>query len=364
MVGPVLGPILGGWLTDNYSWRYVFYINIPIGALAFLGLSTFLAERPKNATAKLDWFGFGSLGVAIAAFQVLLDRGEQLDWFSSGEIVIEAIVAASALYMFIVHTFTSQAPFLRPQLLRDRNFVAGLLFNVILGLTYYASLALLPTYLQHLMNYPVVTAGLTLGPQGMGSMAAMLVAGRLVGRVDTRILLAIGLGLAAYAFYETTLWTPDVAQTTVMRVGVMQGASIGFLFVPLTAVMFSTLPPNLIADGAGFSTLVRNIASGAGISIVTALLTQNTQQNHAEIGAHVTQVNRMFESAAASHVLNPMSLAGRAALDAMITREAQIIAYIDDYKLLLIATLAVVPLLLVFKPARKSAAKSADGAHL
>src|SRR4029453_8284778 len=138
MVGPVLGPILGGWLTDNYSWRYVFYINLPIGALAFLGLSTFLAEGPKNATVKLDWFGFSSLGVAIAAFQVLLDRGEQLDWLSSGEIVIEAIVAASALYIFIVHTFTSQAPFLRPQLLRDRNFIAGLLFNVIVGLTYYA----------------------------------------------------------------------------------------------------------------------------------------------------------------------------------------------------------------------------------
>ena len=364
MVGPVLGPILGGWLSENYSWRYVFYINIPIGALAFLGLSTFLAERPKNATAKLDWFGFGSLGVAIAAFQLLLDRGEQLDWFSSGEIAIEAIVAASALYMFIVHTLTSEAPFLRPQLLRDRNFIAGLLFNVILGLTYYASLALLPTYLQHLMNYPVVTAGLTLGPQGMGSMAAMLVAGRLVGRVDTRILLAIGLGLAAYAFHETTLWTPDVAQTTVMRVGVIQGASIGFLFVPLSVVTLSTLPPNLLADGAGFSTLVRNIASGAGISIVTALLTRNTQQNHAEIATYVTQVNRMFETDAVSHILNPMSLAGRAALDAMITREAQIIAYIDDYKLLLIATLAVVPLLLVFRPARKDAAKQADGAHL
>jgi DHA2 family multidrug resistance protein len=364
MVGPILGPILGGWLTDNYSWRYVFYINIPIGALAFLGLSTFLSERPNNAAAKLDWLGFGSLSLAIAAFQLMLDRGEQLDWFGSGEIVLEAIAAAAALYVFVVHTLTSETPFLRPQLLRDRNFVAGVFFNVLLGLTYYASLALLPSYLQSLMNYPVVTAGLTLGPQGLGSMAAMLVAGRLVGRVDTRILLAIGLALAAYAFYETTLWTPDISQMTVMRVGVIQGASIGFLFVPLSVVTLSTLPPSLLAEGSGFSTLVRNIASSAGISIVTALVTQNTQQSHAEVAAHITAVNRILEIPAVSGFWNPTSVSGRAALDAMITRQARIIAFIDDFKFLMIATLAVVPLLLVFKAARNRAAKPGERAHL
>jgi MFS transporter, DHA2 family, multidrug resistance protein len=363
MVGPVLGPILGGWLTDNYSWRYVFYINLPVGILAFLGLATFLVERPRDALSRFDWFGFGTLSVAVAAFQVLLDRGEQLDWFGSSEIITEAIVAASALYLFIAHTLTADRPFLRTQLLRDRNYVAGVLFNVFLGLTYYASLALAPTYLQHLMNYPVVTAGITLGPQGMGSMAAMLVAGRLVGRVDTRVLLAIGLGLAAYAFHAITLWTPDVSRMTIMSIGVIQGASIGFLFVPLSVVMLSTLPANLIADGSGFSTLVRNVASSAGISVVTALLTHNTQQNHAEIASHVTAVNRMFETAPVADFWNPVTMAGRAALDAMITSQAQIIAYIDDYKLLLIATLAVVPLLLVFHPAHKNAAQPAEGIH-
>ena len=195
-------------------------------------------------------------------------------------------------------------------------------------------------------------------------MAAMLVAGRLVGRVDTRVLLAIGLGLAAYAFHATTLWTPEVSRMTVMTIGVIQGASIGFLFVPLSVVMLSTLPPNLIPEGSGFSTLVRNIASSAGISTVTALLTRNTQQNHAEIGSHVTAVNRMFETATISHAWSPATATGRAALDATITLQSQIIAYIDDYKLLMIATLAVVPLLLVFKPARRNAGKpAAEGAH-
>jgi DHA2 family multidrug resistance protein len=204
MVGPVLGPVLGGWLTENYTWRWVFYINLPIGALTFLGIITFLPETAQKTGAKLDWFGFGTLSLAIGALQVLLDRGEQLDWFGSGEILIEAIVAAAAFYLFLVHTFTSDAPFVSPALFRDRNFVAGTLFIFIVGVTYLASLALLTPYLQNLMNYPIVTAGLVLGPRGIGTMGAMLIVGRLVGRVDTRFLLAVGLGLTAWSFYKMT----------------------------------------------------------------------------------------------------------------------------------------------------------------
>ena len=162
---------------------------MPIGILGFLGMRAFLTDTARNADEKLDWFGFGTLSLAIGAMQVLLDRGEELDWFGSGEIVIEAIVAASALYLFLVHTFTAEEPFVRPALFRDRNFAAGTLFVAVVGLTYYASLALQPPYLQDLMNYPIVTAGLVLGPRGVGTMAAMLVVGRLIGRVDTRLLL-------------------------------------------------------------------------------------------------------------------------------------------------------------------------------
>jgi DHA2 family multidrug resistance protein len=202
MAGPVLGPVLGGWLTEAYSWRYVFYINLPIGVLAFLGMSAFLPESTRNAREKLDWFGFGTLSLAIGAMQIALDRGEQKDWFGSGEIVIEAIIAASAFYLFLVHTFTADKPFVRPSLFRDRNFTAGIVFIAIIGLTYYASLALQPPYLQELMNYPIVTAGLVLGPRGVGTMAAMLVVGKLIGRVDTRFLLGIGLVLTAWSFYR------------------------------------------------------------------------------------------------------------------------------------------------------------------
>jgi DHA2 family multidrug resistance protein len=349
MVGPVLGPVLGGWLTENYSWRYVFYINAPIGILCLLGMVVFLPETPRNADQKLDWFGFGTLSLAVGALQVMLDRGELKDWFGSGEIIIEAVVAFSAFYLFLVHTFTAERPFVRPALFRDRNFAAGVIFIAVVGLTYFAALALQPPYLQDLMNYPVVTAGLVMGPRGLGTMAAMLVVGRLMGRLDTRLLLAFGLGLSAWSYYAMTGWTPDVSQREIIGVGVVQGVGLGFLFVPLSAAALSTLSPEHRTEGAGFFNLARNIGSSVGISVVNALLTSNTQVNHAEIATHVSAVNRAFEDPAIAQFWNPLTAAGRAALDAMITQQAQIIAYIDDYKLLMIATLAVIPLLIVFK---------------
>ena len=349
LAGPVFGPILGGWLTAHYSWRYIFYINLPVGLLAFFGMTTFLKDTVRNTTAKLDWFGFGALSLAIGALQLILDRGEELDWFSSGEIVIEAIIGASALYLFLVHTFTARAPFLRPSLFRNRNYAAGTLFGVVITLTYYASLALQPPFLQNLMNYPIVSAGLVMAPRGLGTMGAMLIVGRLVGRVDTRLLIAIGLGLTAWSFSAMTGWTPDVSLGAVIGVGLVQGVGLSFLSVPVNSVTLSSLSSEARAEGAGFTTLMRNLGSSVGIAVVNALLTRNTQVNHAAIALHVTAVNRGFDDPMITRLWNPGTAAGRAALDAVITRQAQIIAYIDDYKLLLIATLAAIPLLLVFK---------------
>jgi MFS transporter, DHA2 family, multidrug resistance protein len=355
MVGPVLGPVLGGWLTENYSWRWVFYINLPIGIAGLIGMSTFLPSQDPRPGEKLDWFGFGMLSLGIGALQVMLDRGELKDWFGSGEIIIETIVAASAFYLFLVHTFTAERPFVRPAMFRDRNFAAGILFVFILGLTYYASMALQPPYLQELMNYPVLTAGLVMGPRGIGTMASMIIVGRLVSRVDTRILLGIGLAITGWSFYLMTGWTPNVSQATIIAVGLIQGAGLGFLFVPLSAVTLSTLPAESRTEGAGIYSLSRNIGSSVGISVVNALLTRNTQVNHADIAQHVTAVNRALQNPAIAHAWTPFTAAGRAALDAVITTQAQIIAYIDDYKLLMIATLAVIPLLLVFKKSARGA---------
>ena len=235
-----------------------------------------------------------SLSIAIAALQVMLDRGQELDWLGSKEIVAEAIIAGSAFYVFLVHIFTAREPFLRPALFRDRNFTAGVLFVAIVGLTFYASLALQPPYLQDLMNYPVITAGFVMGPRGIGTMGAMMIVGKLMGRADTRLLLAIGLGLSAWSFYLMTGWTPDVSSWTVIWVGVVQGVGLGFLFTPLSVVSLATLPPRVRPEGAGFYNLARNVGSSIGISIVGALLTRTTQANHADITQYVTAVNRQF----------------------------------------------------------------------
>jgi MFS transporter, DHA2 family, multidrug resistance protein len=358
MAGPVLGPVLGAWLTYDFEWRYVFYINLPIGILTFLGMVAFLPGAERNNGAKLDWLGFATLSIAIGAMQILLDRGEEKDWFGSGEIWIEAIIAASAFYLFLVHTFTAKDPFVRPSLFRDRNFTAGMIFIAIVGLTYYASLALQPPYLQDLLGYPVVTAGLVMGPRGIGTMAAMLVAGRLVGRINIRILLGTGLGLTAWSFYEMTGWTPDVSETTVVVLGIVQGLGLGLLFTPLSVATLSSLPSEQRADGAGLFSLSRNVGSSVGISAVNSLLVVNTQINHADIAQHVTAVNRVFEDPTIAQYWNPVTAAGRAALDAVVTRQAEIIAYIDNYKLLMIATLVAIPLLIVFT--KRSAGSSRE----
>jgi DHA2 family multidrug resistance protein len=349
MVGPVLGPIIGGWLTDNFSWRWVFYINVPLGALAFLGISYFMRETKIFATAKLDWLGFGSLSIAIAAMQLFLDRGAQLDWFSSLEILIEAVVALSAFYIFLVHTFTAEHSFVNPRLLLDRNFSVGMLFIFVVGITYFASMALMTPYLQTLMGYPVVTAGLVMGPRGLGTMASMLMAGRLIGRVDTRLLLMTGLLLTSWAMYDMTGWTPYVSEWTVSVTGFVQGAGLGFLFVPLTTVTFATLAPDQRAEATGLYNLSRNIGSSAGISVVSYLLIRNSQINHAVIASHVTAFNHAFNNSIVMRAWSPWTISGRAALDQMIQTQASIISYIDDFKLMMILSLVVVPLVLLLR---------------
>ena len=351
MVGPVLGPVLGGWLTDNISWRWVFYINVPIGALAFMGIVVFVGETKRDALAKLDWFGFALMSLFIAALQLFLDRGEQLDWFSSGEIVIEAIVCAAAFYLLLVHTLTSEKSFVNPRLFLDQNFTISMIFIFVIGITYLASLALMTPYLQTLMGYPVITAGIVMGPRGLGTMLCMFIVGRLIGKVDSRWLLALGLGLTAWAMYDMTGWTPDISQWTIVSVGFIQGAGLGFLFVPLTTMAFSTLPADMRGDGTGLYNLSRNIGSSVGISVVTALLVENTQSNHESIAAYVTPFNHAFDAAAAQG-LSPLTAAGRAALNEVITLQSTIIAYMDDFKLLMLMSLAVMPLVLLLrKPA-------------
>jgi len=350
MVGPILGPTLGGWLTENYNWRWVFYINVPFGILAAFGIFAFLKETRRSDGVRLDWLGFGALSLGIGAFQMMLDRGELLDWFSSREIIAEACLAGLGLYCFLVQLSCAHRPFLSPRLFADLNFMIGLVFMFVIGLILFATLALLSPYLQTLMDYPVVTAGILLAPRGVGTMAAMVLCGRLVGRVSVRLLVGLGFAATAYALYDMTSWTPDVSEWTVVSVGFIQGLSIGLVFVPLSTVAFATLPAELRTQATGVFSLIRNIGSAIGISVTGALLQSNTQLNHAQIGDAVTPFNRSLWSAHVLHFWSPDTLHGVARLNEEITRQASTIAYVDDFKLMLILAVCSVPLVLLIRP--------------
>jgi DHA2 family multidrug resistance protein len=353
MIGPIFGPILGGWLTENYNWRWVFYINVPFGILAAAGLLTFLKEASHSNSAKLDWIGFGALSLAIGAFQTMLDRGETLDWFASREIMVEACLAGLGFYVFLVQFSLAPRPFLSPKLFADLNFVVGIILYSINGLIMYATLALLAPYLQTLMNYPVVTTGIVLAPRGVGIMLAAMVCGRVLKKVGPRVLLGIGLIIGTYVLYEMTFWTPDISEWTIVSVGVGQGFSIGFVAIPLNITAFATLPPERRTEGTSIYALMRNLGSSIGISVTGALLQTNTQVNHAIVAGEVNPFNHALQTGGASHFWNPWSMPGAAMLNEEITRQAQIIAYVDDFKLMLILAIVTLPLVLLTRPSRR-----------
>jgi DHA2 family multidrug resistance protein len=349
MVGPILGPTLGGWLTDNYNWRWVFYINLPVGILAFLGILTFVRETQRNKGRRFDFLGFALLSLGIGALQMMLDRGEQKDWFGSLEIILECVIAGFAFWSFAVHSATADQPFLNPKLLKDRNFVASLVLIFVLGIILYSTLTLLPPMLQDLMGYPVVTTGIVLMPRGIGTMIAMLIVGRLMSRVDIRVILLVGWGLTAYSLYWMTGYSLAMDWWPVIWAGVVQGFGLGFLFVPLSAVAFSTLPSAMRTEAAGIFSLIRNIGGSIGISVVETVLAQATQTRHASLVSNLTPYDPALQQPWAQHLWNLHTTAGLAALNQEVTRQASMIAYLDDYKLMMIITLVAIPLLLLLK---------------
>ena len=355
-LAPMLGPVLGGWLTDNYSWRWVFYINLPIGALAFLGLYLSLPEGRRQVSARFDFFGFASLSLAVASCQLMLDRGQTLDWFSSREIIIEAIAAGLSFYVFLVHMLSSDKPFVTPALFRDRNYVAANIFLFLIGIVLFATLALLPPLLQTKMNYPVVLAGLVIAPRGFGTIAGMFLVGRLVPRFDARIIMAIGMGLTAYSLWLMTRYSLLMDSGPVIIAGVFQGAGIGAVNVCLSTVAFVTLPARLRNEGTAISNLIRNIGAAIGISVLVFLLTQNIQRMHASLAGHVTAYNMTANAAAASAHIDVTTARGLMMLDRLITDQGTMVAYIDDFRLMMILTLLTIPFLLLFRRAKPQTA--------
>ena len=355
-LGPILGPALGGWLTENYSWRWVFFINLPVGVLAYFGLLATMPESRNAKSSRFDFFGFTTLSIGIGCLQTLLDRGQTLDWFSSPEIMTEAVIGALALYLFIVHMFSSERPFLNPALFKDRNFVASNVFILMIGVVLFATLALLPPMLQNQLQYPVILTGLVTMPRGIGTLAGMILVGKLIKRFDARAVMAFGLICTAYSLWQMTHFSLIMSYWPVIISGVIQGAGIGLVYVPLSMVAFTTLPGTLRNEGTSFFNLLRNVGSSVGISVVTFLLTQNTQRLHASLVEHITPFNMAANPAATG--IDVHSTRSLLALNGMITNQSAMIGYIDDFKLMMVLTLVTIPFLFMIRKVKPPAGGS------
>ena len=342
MIGPIMGPILGGWLTENYTWRWIFFINLPFGIATTLGLLTFMDETEGDQRLSFDWLGLAALSIGIGALQLKLDRGEQLGWFDSTEIVATSIVSAAGFYFFMAHSLTTPKPFISIEIFRDRNFIIGLIFMFMCGVLLVASMALMAPFLQGVMGYPIIDAGLLLASRGIGMAFAMLTAGRLMTRVDPRLMLAFGLTCCTVSLYYSIGFAPDTAVRTIVWVSLLQGFGLGFLFVPLNTVALSSVRPQLLTQATAMWTLIRNLGSSIGVSIVIANLTNKTILMHARLAESITPFNQALADPAAA-MLDPRTETGRALLEQIMTQQATIIAYANDFKLMMIMTMVAFP---------------------
>ncbi|WP_347338537.1 MULTISPECIES: MDR family MFS transporter [Bradyrhizobium] len=361
MMGPIMGPSLGAWLTETYSWHWVFFVNLPFGAITVLGLIVFMDETRKDLSLKFDFFGFAALAVAIGALQLALDRGEQLGWLESNEILAEFIISAVAFYFFLAHSFTTSTPFIRFALFRDRNFVTGCMFMIVMGLVLFSTMALASPYMQNVIGYPIITAGLLLASRGFGTFFAMMLVGRMMRYFEARTLIISGLTLTAGSLFQMTGWTDLTQVPEIVTVSVIQGFGFGLVFVPLSTVAFLTLSNDLRTDGTAMLTLMRNVASSVGISVVIAQLTQGTRRTYAILSEHINPFNHALQMPDVRGLINLSTDAGRAMADRMVSVQAQIIAFSQDYQLVMLFILCTIPLALLIGSTKATLRKQAAG---
>src|SRR3954464_1817831 len=354
MIGPILGPVLGGWLTENYSWRWVFLVNLPVGVVCTLLLIRTMPSA-EVVRRRFDLFGFFLLATALGGLQLMLDRGEQLDWFDSWEVWIELALAISGAWMFVVHLATGRQPIFDPKMFVDRNFAFALAFMAVTGVLLLAGLALLPPLLQTLFGYSVLQSGFLTAPRGVGTLVSMMLAGRLAGRIDARLLIFCGIGCLALSLWQMSGFTLVMGSRPIIVSGLVQGLGLGFIFVPLQALAFASLPPAYRTTGASLLNLARNIGGSVGISVVTFLLARNLQVSHADLAGHI---NWAAIPAGAQNMLSQVGGAAdtvMAMLNGEISRQALMIAYLDDFYAMMWVTRAGMPFVGLPRPPRRHA---------
>jgi len=363
MLGPIMGPTLGGWLTEALSWRWVFFVNLPFGILTVLGLSAIMEETPARKDIPFDWLGFIALSIAIGSFQLILDRGEQVGWFDSIEIIAEAAIAASGLYIFIAHALNTERPFIPLAVFTDWNFTVALFLMFIVGIILLASMALITPFIQNVMGYPVLAAGELLGARGIGTLVAMMLVGRLLKSIDSRPLVAAGLLMSLWSIWQNIYFSPDTSAWWIAETSIVQGLGLGFIFVPLNSAAFATLPATLRTDGVALWTLIRNLGSSIGVSIVISQLVSGTSLYRTRMAESLSPFSFGLPMSGVSDMLDPSTAMGQGMIEGLVMREATIISYSNDYLLMFGVTLLAIPLVFLLRKPRGTPAAPAPAAH-
>ena len=349
MTGPILGPILGGWLTENWNWRAVFYVNVPLGAISLLIMASELPSR-EITRRKFDLTGFALVAIGLTSVQLLLDRGNHIDWFDSAESWVYAWLGISCAWMAVIHMTTTREPLFSRQLFADVNFFFGILLSLVMGVVMFATMALLPPMLQRLFGYSVIDTGLSLMPRGVGTLITMQISGILVRKgVDPRILMAMGFGIAGLSLWEMSLWSLQTDYWHFATSGFIQGVGMGLVFIPMNASSYATLPPHLRTDGSSLLNLSRSIGSSVGISIVTTLLARGLQSNHANLAGHVTASFTALLDFSSLDRFQDMGEVALRMVDAEVNRQAAMIAYINDFRIMMWMTFAAIPIVMLMR---------------
>jgi MFS transporter, DHA2 family, multidrug resistance protein len=354
MVGPVLGPTIGGWLTDVASWRWTFYINVPVGVLSLFLASQFVPETVRKLRL-MDWKGFIALAIGVAGLQYMLDRGNQQDWFDARDIQIATLLGCMGLLTFVFYSLKlGERAVFNVRIFADRNFATSCFIMLSMGLGMYGGLVLQPILLEGLLGYPIVTTGIVMAPRGIATAITMMFVGRLVSIVDARLLVLIGIGFSAVGSWMMTSYSLDITTANIIYPAFLQGIGLGLIFVPLSTIAYATMPRERMAEAAGIYSLVRTIGSAIGISIATTLLAHQTQIIWNELGAHIN----VFRGAVLEYLrllhLGPTDRRGLAVLAQQVGRQAEMGAMLDVFKVITVSYAFMLPLLLLLKKSKNA----------
>jgi len=352
LFGPMIGPWLGGWLTENVSWRAIFLINIPVGILACVGLALFAKGGGTEQKQPFDFRGFLFVSITLASLQLMLDRGQLLDWFGSTEILIEATIAALFCYVAVVHMFTVPNPFIRPDIFRDRNFLIGTLLSILVGILLNGIIPIVTAMMQELLGYPVMLAGVLSLPRAVGNIVTIYIVGRLVSEIDNRVLILAGMVMLVASLHILTTMSLDARQDMLALVAFLQGCGSGLLFLPLTLVVFATLAPEHRNQGSTLFALTRSVSGAAGISVIQAMTIRDTAVVQSRLVEQVRPDNPLVDWQMPE--FNAMSPASVGQALGEIGRQAAMVAYVDTFRVILALAVVLAPLCLLLRTPRRA----------